>query len=84
MAMRCRCPPENFVRVAVYHRRRQRHFFEHRRDFVGALLPRELRLVHQEAFADDFADGQAWRERAVGILKDDLHVGFEFLPRFFR
>ena len=76
-------PAGEFVRVAVYHRRRQRHFFEHGRDFVGALLPRELRLVHQEAFADDFADGQAWRERAVGILKDDLHVGFEFLPRFF-
>ena len=52
-------PAGEFVRVAVDHRRRQRHFFEHGRDFVGALLARELRLVDEQAFADDFADGEA-------------------------
>ena len=38
--------------------------------------------MHKQAFADDFADGQAWREGAVGILEDDLHVRLEFLQFF--
>ena len=36
------------------------------------------RLVHPQAFAYDFRDRHARRQRAVGVLKYDLHVAPEW------
>ena len=32
------------------------------------------RVLDQQAFLDDLTDRQAWRQRAIGVLEDDLHL----------
>ena len=46
-------------------------------DHRAPLAVRASEPVDAQAFLDDLADRQARRERAVGVLEDDLHLAPE-------
>ena len=52
------------------------------RDDLAAFLERAAALLHEQAFLDDVGDGHARAERAIGVLKDDLHVAPQRSHRF--
>ncbi len=59
----------------------QADFFQRPDGKAVACLRAQPRLVNRESFADDLGNGHAWRERAEGILKDDLHLAPERTQR---
>ena len=66
-------PAGEFMRIAVLAVGIEPHLAQGLSDAMAALLIGQLGLLDEQAFLDDLADGQAWGERAVGILEDDLH-----------
>ena len=68
-----------FVRIAVVAGRIDADLAEGGGGAVGALGGRQRRLVHEQPFGDDLADGHARRQRAVGVLKDDLELAAQRL-----
>ncbi len=60
--------------IALAHGRVEGDFLEGLDDPALALAPIEFRVMDAQPFADDLADGQARRERAEGVLEDDLQA----------
>ena len=73
MAMRWRWPPENSW-GSVPSRRVDADLLQGERNPLLALLGSHGRVLDQQAFLDDLTDRQAWRQRAIGVLEDDLHL----------
>ena len=62
------------VRVAVAHRRLEAHLRERRVDEPRPLRGAPADVVDAEPLPDDLAHRQPGRQRAVGVLEDDLHL----------
>ena len=62
------------MRIAIHGGGLEADVEKRTRHDLAALRIAKPGALHVEAFADDVGDGQTRRQRAVGVLKHDLHV----------
>ena len=62
------------VRIAVLRGGIEADLLQRRADALAPLLVAHAGALDEQPFLDDLADRQARRERAVGVLEDDLHL----------
>src|SRR6185437_10820672 len=67
-------PAGELVRVAVHQRRIEAGIEQRAGDDLAASLKAQRIVLHTQAFGDDIGDRHTRRQRAVGILKNNLNI----------
>lgn len=67
-------PTREFMRIAAQSRAIQPDLAQRLDHAVTALGGVDMRLVQRKALANDLLNRHAWRQRAIRVLKHDLHA----------